>query len=276
MFIDISDKKVYVILKNGFDKIFLEKEIYVRNNFKYLPIPNMYTYDIDGLWYSEEYVSGKSPNRFKDNMSMRILMDIIEQLHKMLNKTRKDVSLSDYVLSLKSRIEKNIEQINCIDINVRDSLKNITKILVIFLQRCLHQSLTVAYCHGDFHQGNMISNGKEHWILDWENSGQKQIGYDLFILLLESRIESGFSDRFLRLVNNKLNIDKKKMVDNWPGLQWGNRSFKERDLILFLLEEIDFYVNENSNIFFEKNTGRLNARLNCFKEILDSLPFNIQ
>ena len=60
--IDIANRKVYVILKNGFDKKYLEKEIYVRTNFIFLPIPKIYTYGSNDLWYCEEYVSGKSPN----------------------------------------------------------------------------------------------------------------------------------------------------------------------------------------------------------------------
>ena len=37
--IDIADRNVYVILKSGFQKKYLDREIYVRNNFRYLPIP---------------------------------------------------------------------------------------------------------------------------------------------------------------------------------------------------------------------------------------------
>jgi thiamine kinase-like enzyme len=274
--IDISEKKVYVILKNGFDKNLLEKELYVRNNFKYLPIPKINTFDPDGLWYSEEYVSGKSPNRLEANKRMRILMEVVQHIHKMLDETKQNVSLSEYVVSLKRRINKRIDQISYIDTNVRNSIKYVTTTLVRYFEKYPDQTLTVAYCHGDFHQGNILSNGKDHWILDWENSGQKQIGYDLFILLLESRIESGFTNRFLKLLNNQLNSDQQQMISNWPEIEWDTRSLKERDLILFLLEELDFYVNENSNILFTKNPRALSARLICFKEIFDSLPFNIQ
>jgi hypothetical protein len=274
--IDISEKKVYVILKNGFDKNLLEKELYVRSNFKYLPVPKIHIYDPDGLWYSEEYVSGKSPNRLEENKSIKILLEVVNDIHKMLNQTKQDMSFSKYVFTLKNRINKGIERISYIDTNVRNNIKYVTTTLVKYFEKYSDETLTVAYCHGDFHQGNILSNGKDHWILDWENSGTKQIGYDLFILLLESRIESGFSNRFLKLLNNELNSDQQQMISNWPEIEWNTRSLKERNLILFLLEELDFYVNENSNILFKKNPRALSARINCFKEIFDSLPFNIQ
>jgi len=273
--IDITNRKVYVILKNGFDKKYLEKEIYIRTNFIYLPIPRIHTYGNNDLWYCEEYISGVSPNRMEGNQGRKILLEVVQYLHKMLNETKQSIPLSEYVVSLQERINENIEQISYIDANIKRGIKNITSTLAAHLQKYSNHVITVAYCHGDFHQGNILTNGKDHWILDWENSGQKQIGYDLFILLLESRIESGFSNRFLKLLNNQLNSDQQQMISNWPEIEWDTRSLKERDLILFLLEELDFYVNENSNILFKKNPKALSARINCFKEIFDSLPFNI-
>ncbi len=273
--IDISEKKVYVILKNGFDKNLLEKELYVRNNFKYLPIPKIHTYDTVGLWYSEEYVSGKPPNRLEENKSIKILLEVVNDIHKMLNQTKQDISFSKYVFTLKKRINKGIERISYIDKDVKDSINYLTSTLDKYLDKYSDQKITVAHCHGDFHQGNILSNGKDYWILDWENSGQKQIGYDLFILLLESRIESGFSNRFLKLLNNRLNSDQQQLIKNWPEVEWDASTLKERDLILFLFEELAFYINENSNILFKKNPRALSARINCFKEIFDSLPFNI-
>ena len=40
--IDVSESKVYVILKEGFDKRYIDREIYVRENFKYLDIPKIH------------------------------------------------------------------------------------------------------------------------------------------------------------------------------------------------------------------------------------------
>ena len=273
--IDIADKKVYVILKNGFDEKFLKKEMYIRNNFKYLPIPKIHTYETNGLWYCEEYILGVSPNRMEENQGRKILLEVVQYIHKMLNKTKKSIPLSEYVVSLHDRINKNIDQIFYIDANIKRGIKYITSTLVVHLQKYSNHVITVAYCHGDFHQGNILSNGKDHWILDWENSGQKQIRYDLFILLIESRIENGFPDRFLKLVNNELNNDQQQLIKNWPGIKWGTKLFKEIDLILFLLEDLDFHIIENSNTLFKKNPRALSARLNCLKGIFDSLPFNI-
>jgi thiamine kinase-like enzyme len=193
----------------------------------------------------------------------------------MLNQTKQDISFSKYVFTLKKRINKGIERISYIDKDVKASINYFTSTLDKYLDKYSDQKITVAHCHGDFHQGNILSNGKDYWILDWENSGQKQIGYDLFILLLESRIENGFSNRFLKLLNNQLDSDQQQLIKNWPEVEWEASTLKERDLILFLFEELAFYINENSNILFKKNPRALSTRINCFKEIFDSLPFNI-
>ena len=93
--------------------------------------------------------------------------------------------------------------------------------------------------------------------MDWENSGQKQIGYDLFILLIKSRVTNNFSNRFLKLVNNELDRDQVNLINSWPEINWED---KELYLTLFLLEELDFHIDEKNNSLFFNETEVLIAR----------------
>ena len=97
--IDIGDKKVYVILKNGFAKKYLDREIYVRDKFSYMPIPKRQSIGRNDLWYCEEHVSGLSPDRIGGKKGRNVLWKAVQHIHKMLNSTKKNVPLSKYVIA---------------------------------------------------------------------------------------------------------------------------------------------------------------------------------
>ena len=109
--------------------------------------------------------------------------------------------------------------------------------------------ITVAYSHGDFHQGNIISNEDEFWILDWENSGVKQIGYDLLILLIESRIEKDYEKRFLNTFNYDLPKDKINIINQWPGINWHNQDSKKYEFYAISFRGVRFLYMKNQMRF---------------------------
>ena len=269
--IDVLEKKVYVLLKEGFDKKYIKNEIYLRERFPYLPIPRIIESSSDKHWYCEEYISGKPPNRLVQSNGKKVLLRAIKIVHQVLIETKRNVTLSEYAEILHSKIYTGIDQILHMNNEVAGNLKTITSEIKSHLQKYEQEELTLAYCHGDFHQGNILSDGEEFWILDWEYSGEKQIGYDLFILLLDSRIEQGFSSRFLNLVNNQLDDFQKKIIDNWPELKWNDNSHRTIYLLVFLLEELVFYINESQNHLFYKKTNILENRCKEIKQIVDSL-----
>jgi len=251
--IDVTEGRVYVILKSGFATKYIEREIYARSNFKYLSIPKIYQIGNNANWYSEEYITGSSPNRLDSSNGREALKHVIVGIHKMLNDTKSIQSLSRYILELENRILTGIRHITFLDDEYRQKFIEFTKQLSKELIKSSDRNITTAYCHGDFHQGNIMCDGTKNWILDWENSGHKQIGYDLLILLVESRIPNGFFTRFSKLINNQFDSNQWELVNNWPNINWNNKESKEIMLLLFLLEELEFYVSENTNKLFFSN-----------------------
>ena len=265
--IDVINKRVFVILKIGFDKKYLEREIYVREKFKNLPIPKINLYGKNGLWYCEDYVSGKSPDRMEVNKGHNVLFEAVQQVHKILNETKSEESLSEYVKILYKKIMDNIDHILTIDKKTTKKIKDLTSKLVSYLDKYTDQNITTAYTHGDFQEGNIIYNGENTWLLDWEYSSRRQIGYDLFVLLLKSRVSKGFTKRFIRFINNELAANQMELINSWPEIEWRKKSDIKKYLLLFLLEEIDFHLEENSNKLFFNSTNDLNTIIN---QVLDS------
>jgi hypothetical protein len=249
--IDIVNQTVYVILKNGFDKKYLEREIYVRNHFTYIPIPRIISYGRSGRWYCEEYITGISPNRVRGNSaSSSILVEAVQIINKMHVETQGKELLCEYVAVLQHRISCGVGQISKIDSKVKDLIIYLASSIANKLILYPDGTLTTAFCHGDFHQGNILVNGEKFWILDWEHSGKRQIGYDLIILLLQSRIHHGYANRFIRLADNMFDNQQLEIIRNWPALKWDDKGLKKVQLYLFLLEELDFHVEENKNKLF--------------------------
>ena len=158
--------------------------------------------------------------------------------------------------SLQDSIIERVGQISHIDEIFKNKIIDLASTLATHLNKYFDHIVITSYCHGDFQEGNIIHDGKKTWILDWEYSGQKQIGYDLFVLLLKSRVSKDFSNRFLRFMNNELENDQMVLINSWPEIKWDSKLFKKISLFLFLFEELDFHIEENSNVsFFRESIG---------------------
>ena len=270
--IDVAEKKVFVLLKDGFDQKYMSRELYVRTEFPFLPVPKVIDYGGNGTWYSEQYISGKAPNRLSEVIGQKILLQAIGKIQLMLSETARSTTVGEYADTLYGKIQGSLDLIPHIKLDVAQNIMKIASTLAASLADYRDQELTLAYCHGDFHQGNILSNEVDYWILDWEYSGEKQIVYDYLILLLESRIESGYSSRFLRLITSDLDAYNAEIAGAWPNINWQDN--KNIYLTVFLLEELAFYIEENGNPLFYEKPDILEIRCNEFMKIVAGLFHN--
>jgi len=50
--------------------------------------------------------------------------------------------------------------------------------------------ILTALTHGDFQPGNILVDGDRVWLIDWEYSARRQVGYDALVYALCSRFPS--------------------------------------------------------------------------------------
>jgi thiamine kinase-like enzyme len=267
--LDTLNKEVFVILKKGFNKQFIEKELYVKKNFRYLPTPNIIDHGVEGSWYSEEYIQGIPPNRLPAEIGKVRILEAIECLKKLYSETSNTEYLHDYVLTQSHNIKNQLKDFKNASTEVISSIDYIVSKIVKNLMLEKNAKINLAYCHGDFHQGNILSGVDKFWILDWEYSGVKHISYDLIIFLLDTRIEDGFSDRFINIINNKINKFQLNICSNWPGIDWSNTNSRKIYLLIFLLDDLIFHISESSNSFFYKKDDVLKMRCNEICNIIE-------
>ena len=271
--IDIKNKKVYVILKKDFNPEYVNREIYVRNNFSFIPTPKILEINKENHWYSEEYINGLPPNRLDKNLSKNFLNKSIRDIHKLLSETKSIKSLDDYLTELVKKIQMESRRVFQLSEKTKSHIELVINQLGSFLKNSQSKEIVIGYTHGDFHQGNILSDPdlERYWILDWEHSGIRQSSYDLFILLMESRIAKGFSGRFLKLFRNELAFSMKNIADKWPDAFWKDDVKRKNNLIIFLLEDLYFYLSENSNELFFETESVLHLRLKEYDEIIKEL-----
>lgn len=256
--IDIHNNIVFVILKNGYDQKYIDREIFVRNEFRYIPIPGVIKLGSKFNWYSEEYILGQPPNRYNKDIEIKFVSKAISCIHRMIYQTQRRIELIKYLDILEVKIFTGMNKIKSLKPETYSEIESSVYFLRKILKKYEKQIINLAYCHGDFHMGNILTDSEQYWILDWEYSGERQIAYDLIILLLETRIESGFASRFINLIENNLKKTQSMIAEKWPGMNW-NSEARLIYCIVFLLEDIIFYLEENNNEMFHKNP-------NLFKE----------
>jgi thiamine kinase-like enzyme len=269
--IDYKSKSVFVILKKGFHRKYLEREITIRQNYGYLPVPSIKQLGKTD-WYSEELISGISPDRLNKESGNHVLLESTQKLHRLLTDTVIKDGLKKYTDEIILRIKNIIESMNRFDISQkRDILEYVDSIASGLKKSSYFQSdnIYTAVTHGDFQSGNILFDGSKVWILDWEHSRRRQVGNDLFVLLLMPRYPVGFACRFLNMVDNQVDSIGKRLLSNWPYLNWKNDRNRKVMLKLFLLEEIDFLLEENDNSLFYGQSFGLSPFFKELKKILE-------
>src|SRR3990170_910214 len=91
----------YAILKDGFDARFMQREVAVRRLLPSLPSPPLYEVDLDGNWFSEQYVTGTPLNRLADGLSAHTAyLQVGNTIANLIRSTAGEVSVEDYANSL--------------------------------------------------------------------------------------------------------------------------------------------------------------------------------
>jgi hypothetical protein len=260
--LDIKNNEVYVILKKGFDRSYMKNEVYVRRKFPFLKTTDILKYNNSSFWYIEELVNGFPLDRINDkkNFSNKILNNIRE-LH---FKTSKLYSLKNYLNKIKHKLYFKLNRLSKNDNFPNNRIKKIISDLMGLLKN-YDLEIILSFSHGDFHKSNFICNKSDFWIIDWENSGYKQIGYDVFIFMIGSRINLGFANNCIKLFEDS--SSHQFIIKNWPEL-FKNFKIKKEYFITFLIEDFLFYLNEIQNSILFKDYSILEKRCNEYEMIL--------
>ncbi len=261
--LDYKQNISYIILKEGFNSSFLKNEIELRNNFTDEAIPKLFEIDPEQTWFSEEIISGKPINRLNNKrFYLNALENAVNTLNKLYNQTKQNIDSYYYVKKLTNKVNSLLQA------NFFESIEvDILKIINILQHYILDQNsftLIIVKSHGDFQPANILLNQAKIWLIDWENATERMMEYDIFTFALKARNLNVFENEFLKVYNG----EKFEFEINL-GLIHKNINVHLREkLIIFLIENLIFALEQNNNVMFYKRDDYLLKYLDILQNIL--------
>ena len=250
--VDFDRGVVCSILKNGFDSSYLAREIAVRRRPGDWPIPGLVSASVDSSWYEERYVAGVALNRLGSDRRFRHFeTETHAVLMRWLSETRSEIAAADYVSQLAARAEALIGNSTLTTVEDQRSLLAAVRSAVGNAE-CLpgyqRSTLQLAVGHGDFQPGNIIIEGERYWLIDWEHSGQRQFVYDALVYHLKSRFPHNLTGRIASFLSGAER--RHGHCAEWLAEAGVERRTSRLTLLVFLFEELCWYLEENRNPLF--------------------------
>ena len=269
---DVVERRVWEVLKAGFDPIFINREIEVRNAPDFWPVPALRSVASDHTWFEEEYVNGIALNRLPYDQDRRpFVVEAFSALHDWIDRTRTVGHTAEYVDGLVAGIKHKVERATLITGAEKEEILQWLDSVRQLLGQLMHgagRMLPLAVGHGDFQEGNILIGNDRLWLVDWEHSFQRQALYDVLTFTLRSRFPSGLAMRIRNALENRQSPLAQTPVP-WDDLAQVMKNGTLRLILaIFLLEELDWNLEENSNPLFLCPSG---AWLEFRKEIEPSL-----
>jgi hypothetical protein len=212
----------------------------------------------DGTWFEEPILEGVALNRCPPGVDAQPwAVEAFDVLGRWLDRTRVERPVMDYAERLRASIRGTLDQVGLIDAPARDHTVRWLDSALALVGRLSERapgSISLAVGHGDFQPGNILAGGNQGiWLLDWEHSAERQYLYDILVFGLRSRFSQGLSDRLAGLLSGS---GAGLLHPNlWLPRLPGERGHLRLVLVVFLLEELAWYLEENANPVFLRPSG---------------------
>jgi hypothetical protein len=217
-----------------------------------LPVPDLQEVAPDNSWFREAYITGTPLNRLPDATQLnRAAAQAFEALQKLWQATAEEVDTVQYASQLAERVQQTASTITLLTDADRNGLRRTCKQLQQRIERLATEQpyLRTVLTHGDCQPANILVNGQDIWLIDWEYADRRIAGYDELVFGLQARSPAGLSERLEGWVKD----------GTLAGLQTaaskGDKyTDNTRELVaaIFLLEELALHMTESANPLFTR------------------------
>lgn len=254
--LDYAQDACYGILKRGFPSVFIEREIAARRLAEALglPVPRLEAVVEDGAWFKERYVGGTPVNRLADERHARqAVQDAASALHRLHEHTMREELLDEYVERLAERVRTLVKDNPLLSDERKQGLLKMVADLVDEVrgqgsgvggrqEAGGGRRIVTALTHGDFQPANILVNTDGVWLIDWEYSTRRQVGYDALVYALQAR-SAGLDRRAQMFRAGELSAEMRGLADGL-GLNWTSAAQRRIASQLFALEEMELRMWE--------------------------------
>lgn len=244
--LDHDENTCTSIVKHNFRKDALESELAAREATRKIgiPVPETLSVDVENGILKERYLSGTPLNRLPDPVQARQRREeAIAFIARLSGATRRSAPISEHVGALATEIETRMNPYESHNPQAVDNVRKLVANLRTFVEDHAPQQQTInlSLTHGDFQPANMLLNDHGLWLIDWENSRERQSGYDWLVLELNTRQAPSVASQIREFIR-----DGSKPPE-WTTLELSTREQRVFHLAVFLLEELATKANEVSH-----------------------------
>ncbi len=240
--IDFDRQSSIVFPKAGFDIEMTRRDASIRQRFPFLLAPKIAEAPLHGEWYIEERVCGLPLNRLPD-VAQRAAAEAraVTSLRRLYAETWVSEKVESYLEQLASELDTLFV---CTGSRMTKDflgrLKSIKERASAVVARSGQEAVLVVQSHGDFQPANILVDGENVKIIDWEYSKPRSVTYDYLVYTACSRFASGLEGRLAQLLNRAREEGELK---SWFGDSHVNI---QRCFALFLLEELSLKLQESA------------------------------
>lgn len=240
------------LLKIGFGKHFMQREIAVRQmaNQCGVPVPQLYDVDDAGGWYTEAYLSGTPINRLADPRTVaHAVQSAVQALQPLYGATKQQGSLAMYLNTLISALQAQLAAHHLLPPATKAVLQKSCRALACQAQESAQekeQMIDTVVTHGDFQPANILVNRDGVWLIDWEYTARRQYSYDMLVFALAARAPHGLAERLQQFVKSGWPTNALFALPDKLAQHLASRQARRCYSVLFLLENLLLALEETS------------------------------
>ena len=239
--IDLKLSICRVVIKDGHNTQFINNEIYLRENYSFLPIPKLLNVDSLGLWYEEVQISALPLNRIENqDIKDKALLRAQKSLLSLYARTLIKVNIFSYLEALQRTSTDLIIKLPKVYIQKdKNKIDFILGLLMVDLSKLDDYEINLVLSHGDFQPANILvdNTDQELYLIDWEYSYKRSIYYDALVYESHCRSPKGLSERLGLILNGA------DSAYDWCVENTSNKLIK-MDLVVFLIEDLIVRLSE--------------------------------
>ncbi|MGP4106329.1 phosphotransferase [Virgibacillus sp. L01] len=249
----------------------------ITKNLKYISqlsfVPLIKAVDYQNKCVYEEYINLRKAKGFYPISAYfydRILPVWERNITALPNKNK---SLEEYISNQKAIILGNISYLTKGSSN--DELIYIETFVKMLLKKISfnynEKNIQLTLSHGDLHAWNILLDGKDSKLIDWDTLKERTVLHDLFYMLFYNLfgMETKNYNEFLKQLDKVLSRSCLKLDINENGLTKPNQDLYR---MLFYLEYITLYIEKKINTYpnrklIQDGIKKLNNDILVFKEV---------
>jgi hypothetical protein len=247
-FTSARDRVTWVVLKSRFDAADFGMEVEHRRMAARagVPVPAIECFNADHVWLREQTIEGTPANRLANRgQERRVTQQGYASILPLVESSLVSTSMAQYTDNLTNQFNSLLPKLGSVSPAMIRQLRDAVGQLLDESTFTMDE-LDCSQTHGDFQPGNVLKEGNNLWIIDWEYAGRRMAIYDPLVMGLASRFSTGLAQRIHEYIQRGPQATSGVWPATWPTGFGENRAERAHLAALFLMEELILHVKENA------------------------------